>query len=504
MKTFRLDPHKTQSLPTQLRALHRRQSVAAVDWLRYARRNPEVLDRSEFGYADRPIDDWLHRVMHPWPLFIDSQREAELADAATAVARLVESVPTRLFGDDPQRLAEVLGLEEREAQLSVEYRLRYPEAPLWSRADFYDTSEGLRCLELNTSSFLGGWQDATWRPIYLHHPLIRRFLEEHSLRLSPGGQALDTVFRGAVRRAVAAGLATSRELNLFMGLGKEKLEAVVRFHSRDAVGELWEQALRAEAPGVEGRVTLGLLQEAEVNSRGLYFEGQRQHILLEFYSLLSSPQVLSALDSGRLHVYNGPSNIVLRSKLHLAFLWEHADSGSDAFSAEERAQILSYLPWSVQVRRGVKIRYRGEFHQLQRLLLQRRDDMVLKLGDSYSGKGVYVGRFTPEEEWRERVNQALDEPGWMVQERIDGEPLLFQSGSRGASLHEVAWGLFAFGGQYGGGFLRIRPAEVEGEELEGDEGEAVAKAGRRGVVNVSQGALESPLFRVEPAPVAGD
>ncbi|MEM9292287.1 MAG: hypothetical protein AAGD01_11450 [Acidobacteriota bacterium] len=491
MEVFRLDTAQPRDFPPQLRALHRRQGQAAVDWLRFARRNPETLDRAEFGYTRDSLDNYLYGAIHPWPLFIDEQRQQDFAAAAVSVSQLIESVPTRLFGDDPVRLSEALCLDQDLTRISVEYRLRYPDAPLWSRADFYDTASGLRCLELNTSSFLGGWQDAIWRPYYLQHPLIRRFLDEYGYQPTQGDESIAIVFHGLVQRAVDAGFAEGGQLNLFMGMDEEDMPEI-RFNSQDAIGDLWSKTLTAVAPGVEGQVTLAPVMKAQADEKGLFYGGEPQHIMLEFYSTLSPPSVLQALDAGRLHLCNGPANIILRSKLHLAWLWEHADRGDEAFTAEERDQILRFLPWSIIPRRGAKVRFRGEFHDVSKLLLQRREDFVIKRGSSFAGQGVHVGRFVEDAEWQQHVEQALSEPGWMVQERIDSVPLLFQNGEHGAVLHDSAWGIFAFGPRYGGSFLRIQPMAGAAPPVSEEDGL------NRGLINTSQGARECAIIAVEP------
>ncbi|MEM9292790.1 MAG: hypothetical protein AAGD01_14000 [Acidobacteriota bacterium] len=479
---FALDPEHPQGLPSWLRQLHRRHGRPAMDWLRFVRRNPEAMQRSSFSFVDWKEDNWLYYT-HPWPFFLTPATQRRLEEATTAVSNLIQSLPTRLFGDDPQRLARALHLDLEEATIAADHRGRRDSPPLWTRADFYDTPQGLRCLELNASSFLGGWQDATWRSLYEQHPIVRQFLQEYGLRVQPGGQSLDHLFCGAARRAWDAGFGADGELNLLLTLrSQEQLTEVIRFDDRDAVGQLWTAALNKLDPNLRGRVTLGLLEDLDLDHRTPRFEQAPQHIVVEFYVGMTPEPLRRCIDGGGVHVYNGPSHLLLRSKLHLALLHEHLES--DAFSEGERRQIRAHVPWSARTRRDRPLRFRGEVIEAEKLLLSHRDDLVLKLGHSASGEGVHVGFHTPPEEWEQRVATALDEPGWMVQERVDGLPLLLQGGERGACLHDVAWGLFTFGDDYGGGFLRVRPSDPEGAQ-------------RAGVVNVSQGALESALLVVD-------
>jgi hypothetical protein len=96
------------------------------------------------------------------------------------------------------------------------------------------------------------------------------------------------------------------------------------------------------------------------------------------------------------------------------------------------------------------------------------------------GKGVHAGRFTPAEEWRRLVSEALEQGDWVIQERVEPLPILGQNGERGTAPHEAVWGLFVFGDRYAGGFLSLRPL------------------GESGVINVHQGASEGIILEVLP------
>ena len=106
-------------------------------------------------------------------------------------------------------------------------------------------------------------------------------------------------------------------------------------------------------------------------------------------------------------------------------------------------------------------------------------------GWSRAGRGsaVYLGVATPEPLWRERVERALAEGDWIVQERVEPLPAIHQKGERGSGPHDVLWGLFALGDRYGGGFLSLAPSETRTQR----EG---------GVINVMRGATVGVIFEV--------
>jgi len=120
----------------------------------------------------------------------------------------------------------------------------------------------------------------------------------------------------------------------------------------------------------------------------------------------------------------------------------------------------------------------GRSFPLEELLVSQRERMVLKEGDSAGGKGVVLGKFTPEPEWRQAIATAMKSGRWVVQEHLESRPYLYQSGDYGCSVHDVVWGPFVFGGEYAGVILRMQPRSAGG------------------AVNLSLAATEGVVFEV--------
>jgi uncharacterized circularly permuted ATP-grasp superfamily protein len=89
-----------------------------------------------------------------------------------------------------------------------------------------------------------------------------------------------------------------------------------------------------------------------------------------------------------------------------------------------------------------------------------RDQFVLKPSQGYGGKGIHVGPHTGEDQWQDIVHQAFHEGNWVVQERIEISPLLFQWGENGCAEHESVWGFYVYGPRYGGIWLRVLPCQI--------------------------------------------
>jgi hypothetical protein len=91
-----------------------------------------------------------------------------------------------------------------------------------------------------------------------------------------------------------------------------------------------------------------------------------------------------------------------------------------------------------------------------------------------------VGRYLEPDAWEARVREAVEEGGWIVQERVESKPYFYPPQPGAAPVpHSVIWGLFCTGSRYGGGFLRMLP-EGAGE----------------GIVNSVRGASEGAILEI--------
>ncbi len=417
-----------------------------------------------------------------WPLLADAARMREFGAVAVALERLLQDVPQRCFDRDPRRLAEFYGLRDDIAQAAARVP-RGPESAL-TRGDFLLASEGLKLLEFNCGGFLGGWYFPLLAPLFLEHPLLRDFLTEHGLR-ARCRPTPELLFTHLVERALGDRLALEGEVNVALALRFSEPES--EYARRLAPRLAWiqqvfgdhrsfESCLHAALPaGLSGNLSYCAHADFEARDEGLFLAGRRQHAILEYVGQ-ATPAVQAAAAAGRVHHYAGTVGAVLNDKRNLALLSEGLDDGP--FDEAERALIRAHVPWSRRLR-PITTRWHGEDVDLPALVTREREQLVLKQGLSYGGHGVHLGLSTPQAEWDELARRALEQGTWLVQERVDGLPLLAQSGDDGASEHDGVWGLYVFGGRYGGVFLRLQPRTPGA------------------VVNLAQGAAAALVFEVE-------
>ncbi|HET6762470.1 MAG TPA: hypothetical protein VFH27_02330, partial [Longimicrobiaceae bacterium] len=193
--------------------------AAANDEFRAAAaRDPSLLSRSSFAEVNGdPALRWFR--LQPWPLFVESGRRQQIAQAAVAMDRLIKAAIERIFQAEPARVAA--HFSSNDAGTGV-MRTFAPDAATLarlagepngiraapSRADYIETADGLKCVEYNAGGFLGGMCLEALAERYLASPAIARFLERHGLTARAPGTTralMRHMFREAVRMRTWSG-----------------------------------------------------------------------------------------------------------------------------------------------------------------------------------------------------------------------------------------------------------------------------------------------------------
>ena len=459
-------------LPADTRAAHRQLSPAAERFLEHLLDHPEQAAQLEW-YKKQPPEWVIPYDNITWPTLVDARRVAEMERATVGVCELIKAVPRVVFGGDLGAIAAFFGYDP--IPLAAMFSVRNYTNSTVARADFIDTPGGLMCCEVNMAANPGGWEHGFWRERYLRHPVLMDFCAREGI--SPGGRDLLLTFcEHMIDDALDSGvIRAGGELNVVMALDKPPTEGMRR-HLADAYAEF----LRRTGRGVTGQLWLSHATAEELSFRGFdVYMGERQVHVYYTYDLNPFPvQVLRAQVAGRIRIYNGGLNRMWLDKRNLALLSEN--EGLEGWTDEERALIRDHIPWTRLVSPRTTT-WRGTQVQFPGFLLDQRDDMVLKKGLGYGGKDVHVGRHLAPDAWEARVREAVEEGGWIVQERVESRPYYSYPPQPGAAPgpHEFIWGLFCIGARYGGGFLRMLP-QGAGE----------------GVVNTARGAYECAILEI--------
>jgi hypothetical protein len=457
-------------IPPDTRAAHHRLSPAAERFLEHLLDHPDQAAQLE-GFKNRP-PDWMVPSAITWPTLVDARRVAEMEEATVGVCKLVKAIPAVVFGGDVGAIAGFYGYDP--IVLAALFSVRNYTNSTVARCDFIDTPGGLMCCEVNMAGNVGGWEDVFWRERYLRHPVIMDFCACEGI--SPGAHDVLEIFcEHMIDDALDSGvIKAGGELNVVVALDKPPTEG-----ARRHVAEVYAELLHRSGRGVTGQLWLTAAPAEELTGRGvdLYLGEQRVHVFYAYDTKGFPMQVLRAQVTAGIRVYNGGLTRMWLDKRNLALLSEN--EGLEAWEEEDRALIRDHIPWTRLVSPRTTT-WHGAEVQFPGFLLDHRDDMVLKRGLSFGGAAVHVGRYLAPDAWEARVRAAVEEGGWIVQERVESKPYFYPSQPGAAPVpHTVVWGLFCTGWRYGGGFLRMLP-QGAGE----------------GVVNSARGAHEGAILEI--------
>jgi hypothetical protein len=430
-------------------AHHGRLSRRNLEFREYAVATPEAQVRANFSTVAERAGRFTVPVQ-PWPTFVRRDRLTAWEQQAIALERLIKDIPRRLFDNDPARIASVFCLpSEQLATVIMAEPNGIPEA--LSRLDFIEVDGELKLLELNSGSYLGGCELSTLAGSLPAEPMLAPFFGGVE---APVRSTQPALLRHMLRNLRDSPLAEGADRfdigYVFTRGGLEDLLCNVThvFYNQTARSV-------AEELGIDFPCALHCLDESEIEVRGdrVYANGIRLHAIFEQYENLTSKELFRSMKSGRLHLYTGPATAVVGSKRNVALLYELRDT--EVFSDEERALIERSVPWTHAIQ-PTEVEWDGSTAYLPELLQAERQRLVLKPALASAGVNVFLGRSTPEEKWREMVRTALEGPGrWIVQELMASPPDLYQIGDEGCRACEVVWGLYSFGGEPGGGYLRL-------------------------------------------------
>lgn len=453
-----MDPHILQH--------HASISRTAVEFLDHAVTRGQCLAPCQL------LDDDVHPMfrdypyaLHSWPWFLGPALRERLAACVTRVPSLLLRAMLAEFEGDPEGLSEDFGLTLPAAHLFLQ---RDADASgLLQRTDGVLTASGFKIVELNCGAGIGGWQLHWMDQQYRKQPGLHSFMAPRECR----SRSMPREFMAYLVRHMAARGLPCRAVMLTDQHFADRGGA-------EAVGALYQEAL--QAAGRDGEIrfavgTSGLTQRAD----GIYHEGSRIGAFVGTGTPTPelSPMLTRAMMAGQIFWPDSPLDTVLGDKRALALAWQHKDSS--LFNDAERALLEAFVPWSAPVMPG-PVDYEGEEHDLEHLLLSGRERFVVKVAQGMQGDGVFVGRFTPPEQWREVVSRALAERGWLAQAYCGSLPFYGQRGDNGHGVFDVIWGVFGFGDHYGGTWLRL---------MDKDSGD--------GVINSAKGAQETIVYEVE-------
>jgi len=399
------------------------------------------------------------------PGFLQREEMAEVASDMETLYQLVTSLPNRLFGGDLAAFAASTGITPAQVQAVVRSGGEKPSR--MARADLYRDETGLRVMELNMSSAIGGIDASTVNRAMLELPFIAEFVEQHRLG-----------YTDTMREIV--------ETLRIEGNVPEGTRPVVALCDWPASYVTLEEQLRANVPVFEA---LGIeplpchIGQLRLEDDSIWLGDRQIDVLFRLFLMedLLDPAgpeliepVLRAAERGNVAVFSPMGSELYSSKGTLALLSDEANR--HLFDEHELATLDRCLPWTRMVRPGPVTVAGGRQVQLEDHAMAEREELILKPTLLHGGSGVVPGWQTEPGEWKGLIADAMDAE-YVLQQRIHPftEPFPKADGP-GFEDWVLLWGVFLGARGYAGTFLRGTPV------------------GETGVVNMATGATGACCF----------
>ncbi|WP_414041535.1 hypothetical protein ACJU26_05590 [Acidithiobacillus sp. M4-SHS-6] len=380
-------------------------------------------------------------VIYPPPLF-DASFLATISDSAAQVLAILASLPERMFGGNVSKMLDfqcatetsrcLIGLYSNSKDLDFATR--------FARPDILVCSTGIKIVEMNVSTALGGLGLCDrvmkeWKTSRFHDWLLQA-------GVITGGPPMMARW-GAVLRACVNQPAAGKALRVLVAF-------VNPSEARSPSPTFWDFAAGVNAQGFQ--VVTGLLQDLSFNGNDVSFEGQSIDVVYPMFTYAELAknkvpnklfeQLRAAVDAGRIDFVGTPATILFDNKCNLELL--SAQEYSHHYSAEEWDLLQRVIPRTIRLKEDL----------IQYAIANQRG-LVLKPASSFGGDQITIGSEVSAEKWQKTVEQAgKTSCSYVIQEAVSDlfrypaavgmlestvcvSPMLLKGKSAGILLREI-------------------------------------------------------------------
>jgi uncharacterized circularly permuted ATP-grasp superfamily protein len=380
------------------------------------------------------------------PHILPRRQYETIKRAAEILAGTFEKVATAALAD--QALLAFLGLTQAEEE-AARIEPGYSRLCVSSRLDSYINAKGFQFLEYNAETPAGVGDQMQLENILFRLPSLKHFLETNSHWLPQPHKAL-----------------LSSLLKAYREWGGEEENPRIAIIDWEGVPTGSEFRILKDYFVSQGYPALiAAPHRLEYNGDVLSVDGLRIDIVYkrvvihEFLSEfgLDHPLV-RAYREGRVCMANSFRTKIAHKKSTFAVLSDPVYGY--LFDSDEHELIKKHIPWTRNVRPSRTIFHGSEF-DLETLILNEREQFVLKPNDDYGGHGVFLGSESDKHEWQAAMKAALRRP-YVVQERVIMEKTNIPTYSDRVYVDElfVDFNPFLFQNEVEGALIRLSSSSL--------------------------------------------
>jgi hypothetical protein len=387
----------------------------------------------------------------PRPLFIGAAEADQVNSDLQHVKTAMASLPDLRYDGDLIAFAKAAGLTDVQADALL--RVQPKELTDWARADLYPDAHGLRLMEFNIGSTIGGSECGEISRAMLRYPPLREFARTHQLGY------VNTMQEQISRTFEETGLTRDDH---------PRIALVDTLAHYNAIGPYLHQVSRYWR-GIGLDTHACHLGQLKIRNGRVWLRGRPVDIIFRIFLIeeLLEPRwaevifpLLDAAARGQVAMFTPMDADLYSSKAMLAMVSDHANR--HLFSSAQLTAIDRILPWTRMLRPGPVTLEDGSTVDLMEYALSHPQELVIKPALLHGGIGVLPGwdSYTTQGVWQDALNQAMGGP-YVLQRRIEPLPELTPGDVAGERFAwETTWGVFTSSAGFGGVWSRSFPAQT--------------------------------------------
>ncbi len=397
------------------------------------------------------LPELFHAFEYPissWPVLLNKDLTKKINEISTAIPSLLAQIPKLYFENDVKKIADFyFNGDEMSAHFAMMCLKKNMEVS--SRLDLSLTKEGFKVLEVNMGSSIGGMEIQNFEPLIrrLHLPLSESDKENNFISKPTQSIYIEFIV-DKILQHISSDL---NVVNVFLATGLEKDNPV-----RATVDEFFHGLLNQELEkrSKKGSVFSGNVKELKLENEQLNFNTEPVHAVLAFDFLVSevSMDLFRALAMNKVYYPDHMGTTLLRDKRNLAILYQLATE--NRFDESSNQLILECIPWTTNLE-DKEVKFKDENIGIIDLLLQNKNQFVIKISDGLQGDDVFIGKEFDIAAWEKVIYTSLHRKKFIVQEYCESIDLLAPDDSNNWLPHKLVWGAFGFGEKYAGVWVRM-------------------------------------------------